>query len=202
MPVQCVCQNPACATTFVSFPAKIARGAGKYCSPRCYQVVVCLPWEMRFWAKVQRCIHEEWCPFCCWEWQGARSKSGHGRFHFSKLRTSVVSRLALEMANGHEIPAHLNANHWCHNPACCNPWHLYVGTQQQNMFDMCKRYGFMYRTTQNLKERRTRTTGRKAGTVRRGTILAKNYFVSPWCQLSLLLLGMERQYENLWVWGI
>ena len=161
MPVECVCQNPTCGKTFVSYPAKIARGAGKYCSQYCFQMIWSLPWEIRFWAKVQRCTHEEWCPFCCWEWQGARNKRGYGRFNLSHSRHYLSSRLVLAMANRQTIPDHLNANHWCHNPACCNPWHLYVGTHEQNMLDMCKRFGFRYRTRQRLKEGRdSRPKGR------------------------------------------
>ena len=34
-----------------------------------------------------------------------------------------------------EIPKGKQINHTCHNPKCCNPEHLYAGTQQENVDD-------------------------------------------------------------------
>ena len=33
----------------------------------------------------------------------------------------------------------MNVNHTCDNPVCCNPAHLYRGTQRQNVDDMMDR---------------------------------------------------------------
>ena len=44
-------------------------------------------------------------------------------------------RLAWEMANGC-IPAGMQVLHRCDEPRCCNPEHLFLGTQSENMADM------------------------------------------------------------------
>ena len=82
----------------------------------------------RFWAKVNKGE-----PNACWEWQGSRSKSGHGRF--GKAGTPLlVHRIAYELANG-PIPEGLLVIHSCFNAPCCNPAHLRVGTYHDNNMD-------------------------------------------------------------------
>lgn len=46
-------------------------------------------------------------------------------------------RLAYWLANG-PIPEGKLVRHLCHNPSCCNPAHLVVGTNQDNSDDMVK----------------------------------------------------------------
>ena len=73
----------------------------------------------------------------CHEWKAARSGGGYGQFN---LRGRMVGahRLAYFLATGTD-PAGLNACHSCDNPSCCNPDHLFLGTDADNMLDKTRK---------------------------------------------------------------
>jgi hypothetical protein len=83
----------------------------------------------------------------CWEWQGNRDYRGTGRvgngtYHKGTSSTVLVHRVAWELTYG-PIPAGLFVCHTCDNPPCCNPAHLFLGTQKDNMHD-CKLKGRVF----------------------------------------------------------
>lgn len=72
-------------------------------------------------------------PDDCWEWQGHRNaKTGYGAISWQGAKT-YTHRLALQLSRG--IPASRFVLHHCDNPPCCNPYHLYAGTQADNVRD-------------------------------------------------------------------
>lgn len=74
-------------------------------------------------------------PDSCWPWQGGTSgKSGHGRIATEGHKALLTHRLAYELEVGH-IPTGMCVLHTCDNPLCCNPKHLWIGTQLDNIAD-------------------------------------------------------------------
>ncbi len=81
-------------------------------------------------------------PDACWPWTGPRDHKGYGRVG----RSHKAHRLAWESVNGPipQMPGHHGACvlHRCDEPPCCNPAHLFLGTNRDNVADM-KRKGRM-----------------------------------------------------------
>lgn len=88
-----------------------------------------LPLRERFYRYVKKTA-------TCWEWVGY-TVHGYGRLNVEG-RPEMAHRLAWRLERG-EIPVGLFVLHKCDNPGCCNPEHLYLGTQAENMRDMTVR---------------------------------------------------------------
>jgi hypothetical protein len=92
------------------------------------------PLTERFWEKVDIGSIDD-----CWEWKACTYHNGYGKFALTRSKPVYAHRLAFEITNG-SIPTGLYICHTCDNPRCCNPHHLFAGTQTDNMQD-CKRKG-------------------------------------------------------------
>lgn len=71
----------------------------------------------------------------CWEWQLSTNGSGYGRFWIKvdgEWTRRYSHRASYENAFG-PIPSGLVMDHLCKNTLCCNPEHLEVVTQSENV---------------------------------------------------------------------
>lgn len=78
----------------------------------------------------------------CWLWLGAANQKGRGTFSYGgrrpKGRVELHHRFAYLVEHG-DIPEGLSVLHRCDVPLCCNPAHLFVGTQADNVSDMMEK---------------------------------------------------------------
>jgi hypothetical protein len=107
----------------------------KYCD-RCGRILSAkghdcpaLPIIDRFWQKVKIGSPEE-----CWPWQASFYPNGYGQFELHHGKTIGAHVLAFMLTKGD--PGRGFVLHHCDNKPCCNPGHLFAGTQQDNMDDM------------------------------------------------------------------
>jgi hypothetical protein len=119
----------------------------------------------KFWSKVDIRDDES-----CWNWKaGVSHQYGCVGYH---RRMHQSHRLAWELTYG-PLPEYTGDNscivrHLCNNKLCCNPKHLAVGSQTDNMRDMrvirlhptakllpiiYRRYGFLLQRWMSLTDR-------------------------------------------------
>src|SRR5579871_992348 len=74
----------------------------------------------------------------CLIWIGGTSNYGHGSIGDAKGHCIPTHRAAWMVYRG-EIPKGLCVLHKCDVPPCCNPDHLFIGTQIDNIADRHKK---------------------------------------------------------------
>ena len=89
--------------------------------------------EKKFWSRVDRKQSHE-----CWLYTGYTDKDGYGRFHVDNVPVGAHV-LAWKFTRKCEVPEGMYILHMCDNSTCCNPNHVYAGTQLDNMKDKKER---------------------------------------------------------------
>lgn len=84
--------------------------------------------EEKFWSLINKSHESE-----CWIWLGGVNNKGYGQFRLNG-RLYMSHRLAYSLSKS-EIPRGLFLCHKCDTPKCCNPSHMFIGTQSDNMID-------------------------------------------------------------------
>lgn len=83
----------------------------------------------RFWARVR--FGPKWR---CWQWLGGTNGAGRGIARIGG-QSLAASRWAWIILFGSPEPE-MYVLHRCDNGLCCNPNHLFLGTQADNVRDM------------------------------------------------------------------
>ncbi len=83
--------------------------------------------EALFWSKVDKNG-----PNGCWLFMGYRDKDNYGDMYYDRKHIQS-HRLSWRLLRGD--PGKLDVLHKCDNPPCCNPEHLYLGTDKENARD-------------------------------------------------------------------
>ena len=88
-----------------------------------------------FWSHVDKSKG----PDGCWPWmKGHSNYKGYGSGTYQG-KGFVAHRLAWELHNHSTIPTGMCVLHACDNPGCCNPLHLRIGTNAENVADRMAR---------------------------------------------------------------
>jgi len=152
--------------------ARVSYDAGRVVAPPPHIPLTHEDLVARFWSKVQRSSEDE-----CWPWTGCLAHGGYG--YMRLCGQWRAHRIAWVLSYG-PIPSGMCVCHHCDSPPCCNPRHLFLGTDADNNRDMMKkgRKVVLY----GEKHPAAKLTNEQARSIfasrERSTVLASRYAVS------------------------
>ena len=142
---------------------------------------------IKFWSLVKKGP-------ACWEWQGRLLENGYGRISF-KGKAFKAHRIAYLLINGEISPDKLIC-HSCDNKKCCNPFHLWQGTPQQNSQDRAEKFRGTFGETVNtckLTEAKVLEI-RKIYTPRSASRLARQFGVT---HTNILMIIQRKTWKHI-----
>lgn len=138
--------------------------------------------KAKFWANVEIGAKDD-----CWNWKACKHPTGYGMLK-NGSGTTYAHRVAFAITS--ELPAGMSVLHRCDNPTCCNPDHLWLGTQLDNIRDRdAKGRGARLTPEQHGCSRRVIVNGKEFVCMRDA---AKAYGISP----SLVYLRIKNKKDG------
>jgi hypothetical protein len=126
----------------------------------------------------------------CWEWQAAKDAYGYGVFWLAGKNVKA-HRVAYELVNG-KIGDGMLGCHRCDNRGCCNPAHIFVGSNRDNLADRQAKW----RQPHGEKHYNARLSDDDIRTIlsspEKSVILAERYGVHR-CYIASLRAGKKRK---------
>lgn len=111
--------------------AKARAQAAKYRSQNAHlSVLEAVTNVEAFWSRVDMTEEDD-----CWSWMGSKTDRGYGVYAPLPGVLLRTHRVAYALHNS-GIDDAMMVCHRCDNPICCNPKHLFLGTNSDNVRDM------------------------------------------------------------------
>ena len=136
-----ICAYPPCSKPFPVFASTLKRGSkARCCSRACKSHLAQLrlfsdEFAATFWAQALQGL-----PDTCWPWQGRRMPNGYGMVYAPGRKMDTGAHIvAWCLTHGRWPSPGMHICHACDNPPCCNPSHLWEGTQAQNIEDASRK---------------------------------------------------------------
>jgi len=123
----------------------------------------------------------------CWSWTGFINDDGYGLLSRPGRRSSKVGGASTVVGDPHgPVPAGMNVCHRMRQPAMRKPWHLFLGTQQDNMQDCARKKRVFLREQTWTAETQSHDCppirqGRSVSSTRRGPS-RKNWHTTTTCR--------------------